>query len=307
MRYMALALHLDSLGEAYGFPSGYRDPSFHEVLERFLKLAEKYKFKYSVYIIGKDLENSENRKCVKEWSLQGHEIGNHSWSHPANLGAMSKADILKELKSSHEIIRDTVGYEPKGFASPAWCVSSTLFEVLIELKYTYDISLFPSWLMYPVLLKLLLNFSNDKRVLSLLHRKDFLYFLLGRRNPFNTSGSLFRKSNNIHEERITALPMPTNRFGIACWHTQVFMFGWKIHEKILRSCLKDVDAFYYVVHPADLMDERDLIPGRKICIERLTTSLEQKLRYLENFFEIVLESGREIVTVKELAGKFGAK
>ena len=65
MKYTAINLNFDSLGEAYGFPYGYKDPTFFEVSERFLKVAEKYKFKYSIYVIGKDLEKSNSFRKLK--------------------------------------------------------------------------------------------------------------------------------------------------------------------------------------------------------------------------------------------------
>jgi len=57
VKYTAVNLHLDSLGHGYGFPRGYRDPTFFDVSERFMKIAEKYDFKYSIYVIGKTLKN----------------------------------------------------------------------------------------------------------------------------------------------------------------------------------------------------------------------------------------------------------
>ena len=298
MKYAAINLNLDSLGEAYSFPYGYKDPTFFEVSERFFKIAKEYKFKYSIYVLGKDLEKPENRERVKEWAAQGHEIGNHSWSHPQNLGAMNKSKIRREVELAHKIITETVGYEPKGFIAPGWCTSSDLVKVLMELNYTYDTSGFPSWLMLLGLLKMLLNhMNNSRRLVKILHRKDFLYWLCGPRNPYRT------ESTTSHG--ITMLPLPTNKYRVACWHTLVFMFGWKIHERILKSCLEEVDAFYYLIHPADLIDEKDLIPGRKISLERLKTPLELKQQYLERSIKIILESGRKIITMEELARKYG--
>ena len=56
MKYAAMNINFDSLGEAYGFPEGWRDPSFHEVADRLLDIADRYGFKYSIYIIAKDLD-----------------------------------------------------------------------------------------------------------------------------------------------------------------------------------------------------------------------------------------------------------
>ena len=66
------------MGLNSGSPKSYRDPSFFEVADRFLLLAEKYSFKLTIFVIGRDLENPLNQEAVKKWAAMGHEIGNHS-------------------------------------------------------------------------------------------------------------------------------------------------------------------------------------------------------------------------------------
>ena len=95
--------------------------------------------------------------------------------------------------------------------------------------------------------------------------------------------------------------MPTNRFRAVLWHTLGFMIGWKIHQQLLKTCLREIDAFYYLVHPADLTDLRDLEPDRKVSLERLNTPLEDKIKHFERAIETILQSGRKIITMSELA------
>ena len=81
MQTAAININYDSLGYAYGFPDGYEDPSFSRVADRFLRISDRFHFKYSMYVIGRDLQNPFNRKRVRDWASDGHEIGNHSHSH----------------------------------------------------------------------------------------------------------------------------------------------------------------------------------------------------------------------------------
>lgn len=288
MRYAAVDLNFDSLGEAYGFPAGYKDPSFFEIADRFLALAQKYNFKYSIYVIGKDLEKPENRERVKEWSRQGHEIGNHSWSHHMDLGALSRDEIYQEVKRAHDSITETIGDEPKGFISPAWTNSRTLYDILNKLGYHYDTSAFPSWIMFPAMVKNLVNYFGNAKLPRIFHRRDF--------------GTLIWGAREVHRRgSVIVLPLPANRFRVACWHTLGFTLGWKLHQKLLHSCLRDVDGFYYLIHPADLMDKNDIDSACSIPLERLNISLDQKIRHLEQAIKTILESGRKIVTMNELA------
>ncbi len=302
MKYAAISLHLDSLGEAYGFPQNYRDPTFFEISERFFRIADEYDFRYSIYVIGRDLEKTENRERVGEWSSQGHEIGNHSWSHPINIGVMSKSGIRGEVELSHKIIEETTGHKPDGFISPAWSTSPELIRVLMELGYSYDASSFPSWVIFPVMLKYMYNHIGSEKIFRILRRRDFLLNLFGPRGVYRSNGDLFggdaKKGGGI-----TVMPMPTNHLRVACWHTMAFVLGWGLHKKILDSCLRETDAFYYTVHPADLMDRNDLDPKRRIFLERLDTPLGKKTEILRKAIETILDSGRKIVTMRELAEK----
>ena len=304
MRYAAFNINFDSLNEMYGFPEDYKDFTYSEVSQRFFALSDKYRFKYSIFVIGKDLEKAENREWVREWALKGHEIGNHSWSHPLNLGALRPSEIRREVESAHDLIAKAAGREPKGFIAPGWSNSEELVKVLVDLGYTYDTSGFPSWLMYLSLLKMLILNFGDQRFGKILNRGDLLSPFCAPRRPFWTSGKIYKGGNSAPSEKgLVELPIPTNRLRIACWHTIGFIFGWPFHERLLDSCLKEIEAFYYLMHPGDLLDKTDLsFPGR-ILMERLAVPLDEKRHCLEKSVRRILEDGREIVTMEKLAEK----
>lgn len=292
MKYAAININLDSFGEAYGFPKDYDDPAFSSIMDRFFRVSDKYGFKYSIFVIGKDLKRSSNRRAVSTWSHMGHEIGNHSWSHPLNLGSLPKDKLLEEVKKSHDIITESAGKAPKGFIAPNWSSSANLREVLMSLDYEYDTSTWPSLLMYPVLLKLLYNYKKDKRFLKILQRRDYHYPLMAQREA-----NVIRK----HGRSLVSLPLPTNKWRISCWHTTVFEFGWKLHSILLKSCLKDVEFFYYLVHPADLAGRKEADASRNFSLERMEHDLKEKEELFERAIEEIAGSGRKLVTMRELS------
>ncbi len=292
MKYAAININFDSLSEAYGFPRKYNDPSFTRIANRFLEIADKFGFNYSIYVIGKDLEKESNRAEVKRWFDAGHEIGNHSWSHPLNLGSLPRATILDEVRRSHVAIEETIGEPPRGFIAPGWSTSRALKDVLLALDYEYDTSDFPSFLMYPSLLKMAWNHLGDRRFFKIFKRRDYLVSLLGSRKPVEHRGA---------EGSLMLMPLPTTKARIACWHTTAFVFGWRRHEQILFSCLRDLPYFYYLVHPADLVEANDLDPCRKCHLERVGGSLDHKMELFERSLARIVESGRKLVTMRELA------
>lgn len=301
VKYAAVNINFDSLGEAYGFPTDYRDPSFHAIADRFFAIADKYGFKYSIYIIAKDLERPENRAAVRRWSEMGHEIGNHTYHHRVNLGALSSAELDEEIGRAHGLIGETTGVAPTGFIAPVWATSQRVLEKLIELGYTYDTSAHPSWLMLPSLLKMTVNHLGNERMWSFLSRRDYGYFLAGSRHPFLTNGDLYGRGYDPSKRALTVLPLPSTPTRMACWHTLAFMFDWPVFERILKSCLASLDTFYYLVHPADLAQPADLDPSMKLHLERLDVPLATKIAHLERSIEHMLSDGRRIVTMHKLA------
>ncbi|MEK6878195.1 MAG: hypothetical protein AABY22_01230, partial [Nanoarchaeota archaeon] len=96
------------------------------------------------------------------------------------------------------------------------------------------------------------------------------------------------------------LPLPKNMFGIASWHTLAFVFGEWVNKFILKSCLSEHEKFYYLIHPADLMSEDDL-DGQNPIMQPRKMTLGNKIRVLEESIETILEDGRKMVTMEELA------
>ncbi|OGV42634.1 MAG: hypothetical protein A2X46_05045 [Lentisphaerae bacterium GWF2_57_35] len=294
-------INFDSLRWASGKSSlGQRDPSFFSVADRFLNLADKYRFKYTIFIIGEDLNDSEVRARVREWAQAGHEIGNHSYHHLPNLGSLPIGRISDEVQRAHDAIAEVTGIEPRGFISPAWSTSVQLNQVLMQKKYLYDTSLFPSPLMWLVVLKLFITFRNDPRKWQLLSRKDWLENMWGYCRPYMVRD---KRRDTSSSGQLLILPLPVSRYGrIPCWHTAAFVFPSKIYEYALKSALR-APCFYYLMHPFDLIDVAEVPSGLGHAndAERIGVPLKEKLRRMEWAMEAIVAASSEIVTLKTLA------
>ena len=294
-------INFDSLGWAFSAdPSNFKDPSFFRIADRFFDISDKYGFKYTIFVIGRDLENPEIRERVKEWSNRGHEIGNHSYGHRQNLGSLRYDELEAEIMKSHELIFKACGREPRGFIAPAWATSGKLVEILIKHNYLYDTSVFPSYFMALVLLKLRWNFRNDKRKITVFRRKDKAANLFAPTEPyFLNEKSLFKRGS----KGILMLPLPVTPLSrIPCWHTMSFILPRVIFKHVLGACLTR-DYFYYLVHPADLLDTRD-IPSEYSGIrnlERMGIPLEEKMEKMQSSIETIVKNSRKIVTLEEIA------
>jgi peptidoglycan/xylan/chitin deacetylase (PgdA/CDA1 family) len=76
---------------------------------RLLNLLAEHHLKATFFVVGQNAADHPDilRRAVKE----GHEIGNHSWSHP-NLGKMSDEAVRRELQKTDDAIAAAIGKRP---------------------------------------------------------------------------------------------------------------------------------------------------------------------------------------------------
>lgn len=298
---VAMNINFDSLGWSLDADrAGFRDPSFTNVADRFFDLSARYDFRYTIFIIGRDLESPEARARVRDWAAAGHEIGNHSYNHRQNLGALPLAEMRDEVMRSHDSIASAIGTEPKGFIAPCWSTSSELVGVLQDAGYLYDTSVFPSYFMWLILAKLWLNFRGDPRRQEFLQRRDALANLIASRRPYLASR---RSLHQPQEDGVLILPVPVSpALRIPCWHTARFVLPKWMYRHAFRTS-RQARYFYYLMHPADLSDPRDLQDlGLEISnLERWEVSLPRKLDLLTEVLDALRASGVQFVTLREMA------
>ncbi|RKD24546.1 hypothetical protein BEP19_09190 [Ammoniphilus oxalaticus] len=65
--------------------------------------------------------------------MEGHEIGNHAYSHP-DLQRRSKTETYQEIDKTNDVIVETIGVRPTWFAPPSGSFNQTTIEVADELE-----------------------------------------------------------------------------------------------------------------------------------------------------------------------------
>lgn len=301
---IALNINFDSLSECLRL-SGvevdsrtFDDPCFGRIMDRFRTLADEYGAPLTIYTIGRDLVSPPHRAHVAEWARDGHEIGNHTWSHPQSLGNMSPGQTRSEILRAHEIIGEVTGVAPAGFIAPAWSTSPLVIGVLQELGYRYDTSLTPSWAQLAALAKLRRNSAATATVP--LVRRDLGGLLYGSRMPYRATPERPWRPNKTG---LPVLPLPTGRLRLPVWHTIGFLMSPARWERFLRRAIARNQAFYYLMHPVDLLDpEVDLVgmPEAVRRVERIMVPLKRKLELLRRSLDVIAERA-EFVTMEQLA------
>src|SRR5207244_1172338 len=99
------AVHVDGSYIALTFDDG---PSA-KLTPKLLDLLAAHHIKATFFVIGENV--SEHPEIVARAAREGHQIGNHSWSHP-NLGKMSDDAVRRQLQRTEDAIKSAIGAPP---------------------------------------------------------------------------------------------------------------------------------------------------------------------------------------------------
>lgn len=99
------AVHVDSPFIAMTFDDG---PS-EKLTPQLLDILAAHHIHATFFVIGQNAERAPEilQRAVRE----GHEIGNHSWSHPA-FAKMADASVRREIQRTDDAIRAAIGHSP---------------------------------------------------------------------------------------------------------------------------------------------------------------------------------------------------
>ena len=99
------SVHVDGPYIAMTFDDG---PSA-TLTPKLLDLLAAHHIKATFFVIGENV--AEHPDVVARAAREGHEIGNHSWSHP-NFGKMSDDNVRSQLRRTDDAIRSATGSRP---------------------------------------------------------------------------------------------------------------------------------------------------------------------------------------------------
>lgn len=98
------------------------------------------------FVVGQDAALEKNHAALKAISANGHEIGNHSFSHEPWLHLYTEQQVQEEIESTDFHISSLTGQHPIGFRGPGFSFTETVLAVLKQRGYLYDASTFPTYL-----------------------------------------------------------------------------------------------------------------------------------------------------------------
>jgi peptidoglycan/xylan/chitin deacetylase (PgdA/CDA1 family) len=99
------AVHVDGPYIAMTFDDG---PSA-TLTPKLLDILAAHQIKATFFVIGENV--AEHPQIVARAAREGHEIGNHSWSHP-NFGRMSDDGVRSQVQRTDDAIKSATGSRP---------------------------------------------------------------------------------------------------------------------------------------------------------------------------------------------------
>ena len=101
-----------------------------EYLPNMLQQLKKYNVHATFFLDGSWAK--KNPDMVRMLDEEGHEIGNHAYSHP-DLKQLSDAAIRKELEDTNQVIEATLDKKPVVFAPPSGSYANNAVQIADEL------------------------------------------------------------------------------------------------------------------------------------------------------------------------------
>lgn len=101
--------------------------------ERILDILNQHSVKAAFFCIGKRI--TESPALLKRIHEEGHVIGNHSFLHGKFFSLQSAAKMSEELKQTDEVIRNTIGVQPRFFRPPYGVTNPNLAKAIKNGNY----------------------------------------------------------------------------------------------------------------------------------------------------------------------------
>jgi peptidoglycan/xylan/chitin deacetylase (PgdA/CDA1 family) len=121
------------------------DPVFEQSISRFINLFHTANIHATFFIVGSDLEIPAPAQQIKTIADAGHELANHSYSHPLNFSGLSFAEKKNEIERTETLIQQITGQMVTGFRAPSYAIDCETLTILNDLHYQYDSSIFPTY------------------------------------------------------------------------------------------------------------------------------------------------------------------
>lgn len=279
--------------------------SFYEdALPRFLDLFDRCGVRATFFAVGRDGAVASQRKRMREIAERGHELGNHSFTHPYNFRALSRVEKEAEIAQAEAAIADAIGERPRGFRTPSCDVDLETLHLLAERGYAYDSSVFPSPLMWVFMLYGKLFVKHET------YQLGAPIAALAPPGPYHPSGSALhrrRRPGDRAAPDILEIPFSvTPWLRVPFYSTLLRRLGPGVFDRLRRGYPRSRPLLHAVFHLIELAEFEHTGLGRDYRrTPGLAVSLERRERFIGHAAESLGSLG-ECVPLGEFAASLAA-
>jgi hypothetical protein len=278
-RVCSLSVDLDTvpvIGRAYGVTAEQEKRDHMEkAVRRFLTLFRKAGVKATFFVIGEEINTPRRKELIAEIHSQGHEIANHTFSHPFGFSRMGTAEKGSEIDRCSRLIKEVTGVKPRGFRAPAWDIDNETLRLLEKRNYLYDSSLIPSFFTKAMSLYMAALHREKKTE----HPVGKLRYSLAPRQPYRPSQEDISRRGTSRVIELPVATTPLLRFPF--YMTTIMMLGRAFFCFEYPILLRTTPFLNLELHLAELVDpEKDFSSPSLSNIPHkiLKMPLDRKLR-----------------------------
>jgi peptidoglycan-N-acetylglucosamine deacetylase len=261
----SISVDVDSVScyyRAYAIDAQDNNAAYSKGLLRLSDLLEENGIHATFFVVAGDVRtNRDNARVIQNLAKSGHEIANHTMTHPFRLTHLPYPVQLAEISEAEKVLSDLTGEPVIGFRSPGWDIDAAIHTILENRGYHYDSSVFPSFLLLP--LKLLHRMKNT-------HGENMTgmgsgWFSIAPASPYfpDPRRPWRRGARNLLEIPIGVVPDVRLPF----LGTVLFGSGWNLFRCSFGWMLKRQQPFTFGLHPIELLgiteDNLDTRLGRQ--------------------------------------------
>lgn len=258
--------------------------AYYSALDLFLQKFREHHIRATLFVVGSDMKDDFKRHKIEKAMIDGHEIANHTFTHPSNLSKLSMEDLAGEIVRTNDIFNQYFGIRPQGFRAPNFDMNSRLLALLYKERFEYDCSLLST--PFKPLLKLI---KKENPFQSGYLGQPRLY--PSPRQPYIPQpGNLWRKDVLGGQGKVMEFPVQTLPYlHVPCNFSYLLAMPERIGRVTMKFLInwhrKKGEPFFFIFHLADLVDNRHLL-GTEASFYQ---GIKSRTEFLDEFFQYLAD------------------
>lgn len=287
-------------------PDELRDVVMRRCVPRFAELFARRGLPATFFLVGEDLDIGAlggraraARALCADLVAAGHELGNHSHTHPYELARLPADVVAREIAACDAALREVARRPTAGFRAPGYDLSPAMLAELARLGYAYDSSVFPAPGYYAAKAAVMAALATAGRPSGAVMTDP--RHLLAPADPYRPSMTSPWRRGQAPVVELPIAVTPWTRLP-AIGTTLILAPAWA--RRAALAAMRRRELFNLELHGIDLIDaELDGIPGELVARQPdLRVPLDAKLEALDGVLA-ALAAERRAVTLRVAAAR----